>query len=57
MDMTIRKDKVPEEIEVVTSVQRRRKWAPEENYQMVEDTYQPGMSVSSVALKYGISPS
>lgn len=43
-------------IEVITSVQRRRRWAPAEKKQIVEETHEPGHSVSSVARKHGISP-
>lgn len=44
-------------IEVVTSVQRRRRWTAYEKRAIVEQTYQPGMSVSIVARKHDISPS
>ena len=43
-------------IEVITSIQRRRRWAAEEKRAMVEEAKQPGASVSSVARKYGINP-
>ncbi len=46
-----------EKIEVITSIQRRRKWTPAEKKQMVEESYQPGTSLSYVARKYAISPS
>lgn len=51
--MTITKEK----IHVVTSVERRRRWAPEEKRAMVQEIYQPGLSVSIIARKYGIFPS
>jgi transposase-like protein len=41
-------------IEVVTSVQMRRRWAPAEKRSIVHETYNPGRSVSYVARKYGI---
>jgi transposase len=44
-------------IEVITSVQRRRRWAPAEKKSMVDETYEPGVTVSYVARKYGIAPS
>ena len=44
-------------IEVITSVQRRRRWSVVEKIEIVEETEQPGMSVSYVARKHGISPS
>ena len=46
-----------EKVEVITSVERRRRWAPAEKRSIVEETYQPGMTVSYVARKHGISPS
>jgi transposase len=47
----------PHRVEVITSVERRRRWAPAEKKAVVDETYQPGMSVSYVARKHGISPS
>ncbi len=43
-----------EQIHLITSVERRRRWTPEEKKAMIDETYQPGMSVSAVARKYGI---
>src|SRR5512147_555560 len=43
-------------IEVITSVQRRRRWSAEEKRVMVEEAEQPGSSVSQVARKYGVNP-
>jgi transposase len=40
--------------EVLSGVQRRRRWTPEEKVQIVEETYLPGMSVSLVARRHGI---
>ena len=34
-----------------------RRWTPEEKKDIVQQTYQPGMSVSIIARKYGIFPS
>lgn len=44
-------------IEVITSVQRRRRWSVSEKLQMVEESDLPGMSVSAVARRYDVSPS
>ena len=52
--MTISKQ---ETIEVITSVQRRRRWTPNEKRTIVQETYEPGKSVSSVARQRGIIPS
>ena len=46
-----------ERIEVVTSVQRRRRWSLDEKIRAVDESSIPGMTVSFVARKYGISPS
>jgi len=40
--------------EVLSGVQRRRRWTPEEKVGIVEETYLPGMSVSLVARRHGI---
>lgn len=44
-------------VEVITTVERRRRWAPAEKKAVVDETYHPGMSVSAVARKHGIPPS
>ena len=43
-----------ERVEVITSVQRRRRWSPEEKVQIVEETHLPGASVSEVARRHGV---
>ena len=45
-----------EQIEVITSVQRRRRWSAEEKAAIVQETYAPGMSISLVARRHGIAP-
>lgn len=52
MSMTGKIDRV----EVITSVQRRRRWLAEEKARIVQETYAPGMSVSLVARQHGIQP-
>src|SRR6185312_13791076 len=52
MDMTVTKERV----EVITSVQRRRRWSAEEKVAIVQETYSPGMSVSLVARRHGVAP-
>jgi transposase len=44
-------------VEVITSVQRRRRWSTAEKLQMVEESELPGMTVSYVARQHGVSPS
>ena len=43
-------------IEVITSVQRRRRWTPEEKRALLEEAEYLGSSVSAVARKYGVNP-
>ena len=54
MDMTRQN---PTRVEVITSVQRRRRWAPAEKKALVDETHEPGMSVSAGARKHAIAPS
>ncbi len=44
-------------VEVVTSVQRRRRFTPEQKRAIIDEAEQPGSSISIVARKYGINPS
>jgi len=50
-------DRSSETVHVVTSVQRRRYYSPEEKQRMVEESETPGSSASYVARRYGISAS
>ena len=43
----------PPRVEVITSVQRRRRWPTAEKIRLVEETMQPGMSVSRLGLARG----
>jgi transposase len=47
----------PQQIEVITSVQRRRRWSTQEKLEIVEESELSGLSVSAVARKHGVSPS
>ncbi|HEY6254479.1 MAG TPA: transposase [Xanthobacteraceae bacterium] len=44
-------------VEVITSVQRRRRWSSAEKAQLVAASLEPGASVSAVAQEAGIHPS
>ena len=46
----------PEKVEVITSVQRRRRWSAAEKMRMVEEGQEPGASVSLVARRHGVNP-
>ena len=52
MSMTNTADRV----EIITSVQRRRRWTASEKVRMVEETFEPGMTVSLVARRHGVAP-
>ena len=43
-------------VEVITSVERRRRWSSAEKQQLVAATLEPGGSVSAVAREAGIHP-
>src|SRR5512139_28602 len=55
--MTKAPDTPVSRVEVITSVQRRRRWTAAEKVRLVEEASQPGMSVSFVARRAGIAPS
>jgi transposase len=54
MDMTM-SSATPTRVEVVTSVQRRRRWTPKQMLEIVKQTNEPGSSVSMVARQFGIT--
>src|SRR5262245_33874690 len=43
-------------VEIITSVQRRRRWTAPEKVRMIEETFEPGMTVSLVARRHGVAP-
>ncbi len=54
--MTDRMTNTSDRVEIVTAVQRRRRWTAAEKMQLVEQTFAPGMTVSLVARQNGIAP-
>jgi transposase len=46
-----------EAVEIISSTSKRKRWTPFEKQQMVQETYHPGVTVSFIARKHGISPS
>lgn len=44
-------------IEIITGRERRRRYSAEQKLELVEETMQPGMTVSAVARLHGVSPS
>jgi transposase len=59
MNMTMSSDPISrvERVEVITSVQRRRRWTTAEKVRLVEEAMQPGSSVSRVARRASVSRS
>ena len=47
----------PNRVEIITSRERRRRYSAEQKMAFVEETMQPGMTVSAVARHRGVSPS
>ena len=47
----------PARIEIITGRERRRRYSAEQKLALVEETMQPGMTVSAVARQHGVSPS
>lgn len=43
-------------VEIITSVQRRRRWSAAEKEQLVAASLEPGASVSAIAREVGIHP-
>lgn len=46
-----------ERVEVITSIERRRRWSTAEKEQLVAASLEPGASVSGIAREAGIHPS
>ena len=55
--MTMPPNELHSRVELVTSVQRRRRWSAAEKVRPFEEAMQPGMSVSFVARRAGIASS
>lgn len=57
MFTTMSSDGKPNRVEVITGVQRRRRWTPEEKLALVQQTYVDSNSVSLVAREADIAAS
>lgn len=44
-------------VEIITGHERRRRYSAQEKVRLVEQTMEPGMTVSAVARMHGVSPS
>jgi len=43
-------------IELITATVRRRRWTTEQKLQIIEESFEPGETVSSVARRHGVAP-
>src|SRR5262249_41182936 len=43
-------------VEIITSVQRRRRWTAAEKVRIVEEDFEPGITVRLVARGHGVAP-
>ena len=43
-------------IELITGTARRRRWTTEQKLQIIEESFDPGETVSSVARRHGVAP-
>ena len=43
-------------IEVITGTARRRHWSTEQKLRIIEESFEPGETVSSVARRHGVAP-
>src|SRR5919112_3930403 len=54
--MTVSMTSSSDRVEIITSVQRRRRWTAAQKMQMVEETLEPGATVSEVARRHEVAP-
>jgi transposase-like protein len=52
---TVSMTNAADRVEIITSVQRRRRWTASEKVRIVEETFEPGMTVSLVARRHGVA--
>ena len=54
--MTVSMTSPSHHVEIITSVQRRRRWTAAQKMQMVEETLEPGATVGEVARRREVAP-
>jgi transposase len=54
--MTVRMTDTPKNVEVITSMQQRRRWSAAEKMRMVEESLKPGATVSLATRRHGANP-
>src|SRR3954452_18881661 len=54
--VTVSLTNTSDRVEIITAVQRRRRWTAAETMRLAEATFAPGMTVSLVARQNGIAP-
>lgn len=56
LDPTLEPDRLVRRIEVITGVGGRRRWTVDDKARIVEETLEPGATVSVVARRHGLTP-
>ena len=54
--MTVSMTSPSHRVEIITAVQRRRRWTAAQKMRIVEETLEPGASVSQVARRHEVAP-
>ena len=54
--MTVSMTSPSDRVEIITSVQRRRRWTAAQKMRIVEETFEPCASVSEVARRHEVAP-
>ena len=54
--MTVSMTSSADRVQIITSVQRRRRWTAAQKVRIVEETLEPGTSVSEVARRHEVAP-
>ena len=55
--MTVSMTSSSHRVEIITAIQRRRRWTAAQKMRIVEETFEPGATVSEVARRHEVAPS
>ncbi len=55
--MTVSMTSSSNRVEIITAIQRRRRWTAAQKMRIVEETFEPGATVSEVARRHEVAPS
>ena len=54
--MTVSMTSSSNRVEIITAIQRRRRWTAAQKMRIVEETFEPGATVSEVARRHEVAP-